>query len=91
MSAGAGDIIAMVGVDCASGDTFVGDDRYDSTSRVREFTCQFQLSSFPSKAKDKDTLKLSMSKGLQRFRKEDPTFHVFTDEESGETRIAGYG
>jgi elongation factor G len=32
-----------------------------------------------------------MSKGLQRFLKEDPTFHVFTDEESGETRIAGMG
>ena len=32
-----------------------------------------------------------MSKGLARFRKEDPTFHVFTDEESGETRIAGMG
>jgi elongation factor G len=36
-------------------------------------------------------LKPRMSKGLQRFRKEDPTFHVFTDEESGETRIAGMG
>jgi elongation factor G len=32
-----------------------------------------------------------MSKGLARFRKEDPTFHVFTDDESGETRIAGMG
>jgi elongation factor G len=32
-----------------------------------------------------------MSKGLQRFIKEDPTFHLFTDEESGETRIAGMG
>ena len=32
-----------------------------------------------------------LAKGLQRFLKEDPTFHVYTDEESGETRIAGMG
>jgi elongation factor G len=42
------------------------------------------------KAKDKDA-QARMSKGLQRFIKEDPTFHLFTDEESGETRIAGMG
>jgi elongation factor G len=87
--AGAGDIIAMVGVDCASGDTFVGDE-ICSTSLVRECTFQFQLSSFQLKLKIKNA-QAKMSKGLQRFRKEDPTFHVFTDEESGETRIAGMG
>jgi elongation factor G len=42
------------------------------------------------KAKDKDH-QAKMAKGLQRFIKEDPTFHVYTDEESGETRIAGMG
>jgi elongation factor G len=40
--------------------------------------------------KNKDE-QAKMSKGLSRFVKEDPTFHVFTDEESGETRIAGMG
>jgi elongation factor G len=79
----------MVGVDCASGDTFVAMITY-LIFHVRECTFQFQLSSFQLKLKIKIT-KLRMSKGLQRFRKEDPTFHVFTDEESGETRIAGMG
>ena len=39
---------------------------------------------------DSLTYKL-LPRALQRFMKEDPTFHVFTDEESGETRIAGMG
>ncbi len=87
--AGAGDIIALVGVDCASGDTFVADDN------MLDVSCEGMHVPIPVielsiKAKDKD-MQARMSKGLARFRKEDPTFHVFTDEESGETRIAGMG
>ena len=87
--AGAGDIIAMVGIDCASGDTFVQDDS------MLDVSCEGMHVPIPVielsiKAKDKD-MQARMSKGLSRFRKEDPTFHVFTDEESGETRIAGMG
>ena len=88
-SAGAGDIIAMVGVDCASGDTFVQDDS------MLDVSCEGMHIPIPVielsiKAKDKDH-QARMSKGLARFKKEDPTFHLFTDEESGETRIAGMG
>lgn len=87
--AGAGDIIALVGVDCASGDTFVANDD------MLDVSCEGMHIPIPVielaiKAKDKDQ-QARMSKGLARFRKEDPTFHVFTDEESGETRIAGMG
>jgi elongation factor G len=88
-SAEAGDIIAMIGVDCASGDTFVNDDN------LLNISCEGMHIAIPVielsvKTKDKED-QARMSKGLQRFMKEDPTFHVFTDEESGETRIAGMG
>jgi elongation factor G len=85
----AGDIIALVGIDCASGDTFVGDDN------LLDISCEgihvpIPVIELSISAKDKNE-QAKMSKGLQRFLKEDPTFHVFTDEESGETRIAGMG
>ena len=88
-AAGAGDIIAMVGVDCASGDTFVGNDDLLNIS-CEGMHVPIPVIELSIKAKDKDQ-QAKMSKGLQRFLKEDPTFHVFTDEESGETRIAGMG
>lgn len=88
-SAGAGDIIAMVGVDCASGDTFVQDDSMLNVS-CEGMHVPIPVIELSIKAKDKDH-QARMSKGLARFKKEDPTFHLFTDEESGETRIAGMG
>lgn len=88
-SAHAGDIIAMVGVDCASGDTFVGDEK-DMNLSCEGMHIPIPVIELSLSIKDKaDQAKLS--KGLGRFVKEDPTFHVFTDEESGETRIAGMG
>ncbi|NOT77908.1 MAG: elongation factor G [Bacteriovoracaceae bacterium] len=86
---GSGDIIAIIGIDCASGDTFVGDDKLDHLScegmHVAAAVIELSIS-----VKDKDQ-QTRLSKGLSRFMKEDPTFHVFTDEESAETRIAGMG
>ncbi len=87
--AGAGDIIAMVGIDCASGDTFVANDDMLNIS-CEGMHVPIPVIELSIKAKDKDT-QARMSKGLARFKKEDPTFHLFTDEESGETRIAGMG
>jgi elongation factor G len=84
----AGDIVAMVGVDCASGDTFVGDS--DAQISCEGMHVPIPVIELSIKAKDKDQ-QAKMSKGLGRFMREDPTFHVYVDEESGETRIAGMG
>ena len=86
-SASAGDIVAMVGVDCASGDTYCGGDLRVSLESiyVPEAVISYSISCEDNADYEK------MSKALQRFIKEDPTFHVRTDEESGETVISGMG
>ena len=88
-SAHAGDIIAIVGIDCASGDTFVGDDVNTNLS-LEGIHIPIPVIELSISCKDKNE-QTKMSKGLAKFLKEDPTFHVYTDEESGETRIAGMG
>ena len=85
----AGDIVAMVGVDCASGDTFVGDDS------MMDISCEgihvpIPVIELSIAVKDKND-QAKLAKALGRFVKEDPTFHVYTDEESAETRMAGMG
>lgn len=86
-SASAGDIIAMIGVDCASGDTFCGEGIRVSLESM--FVAQPVIS---LAIECKDTTAVDrMAKALSRFIKEDPTFHVKTDEESGETIISGMG
>jgi len=85
--AGAGDIIAMVGVDCASGDTFCGDDLNYACESIYVPEPVISLAIYP---KD-NTAATRMSKALERFRKEDPTFQVRVDHESNDTIIAGMG
>ena len=86
-SASAGDIIAMIGVDCASGDTFCEEGL--SVSLESMFVAQ-PVISLAINCQDTSALD-RMSKALSRFMKEDPTFVVKTDEESGETVISGMG
>ena len=85
----AGDIIAMFGVDCYSGDTFVSADRplpyVMSSMHVPDSVIHVSITPVDNKAQT------NMSKALQRFTKEDPTFRVGVDEESGETIISGMG
>ena len=85
--ASAGDIIAVVGVDCASGDTFLGGGVEYSLENIYVAEPVIRLSIEPKKRDDADKL----SKALERFRREDPTFQVQTDEETGQTLIAGMG
>ena len=86
-SASAGDIIAMIGVDCASGDTFCEEGTHLTLEAM--FIADPVISLAIKCADNKATTR--MSKAISRFIKEDPTFKVRTDEESGETIISGMG
>jgi elongation factor G len=83
----AGDIVAVVGVDCASGDTFCGHGINVALESIFVPEPVLRLSIEPMKRDGADRL----SKALERFRREDPTFRVMTDQESGQTLIAGMG
>lgn len=83
-----GDICAVIGVkDVATGDTLCD----------KELDVRLEPPSFPEPvismsvepASKADQEKLSTA--LQRLKEEDPTFNVFTDEETGQTIIAGMG
>lgn len=82
-----GEIFAMFGVDCASGDTFTdGTVNYTMTSMFVPNPV-IELAVAP---KEKSGL-VNFSKAMNRFQKEDPTFKVYRDEDSGETIIKGMG
>ncbi|MDP7158854.1 MAG: elongation factor G, partial [SAR324 cluster bacterium] len=83
----AGDIVAMIGVDCASGDTFCND---DIRLACESIFVPDSVISLAIKAKDNEQ-QMKMSKAIGRFMREDPTFRVHSDQESGETIIAGMG
>ncbi len=85
--AGPGDIIALLGVDCAGGDTLCGDDVNYSLESIFIADPVISLSITPAGSADQDR----MAKALSRFMKEDPTFRVTTDAETGQTVIAGMG
>jgi elongation factor G len=83
----AGDIVAMFGVDCASGDTFTdGDIRVTMTSmHVPDAVISLAI------APKEKAGSANFSKALNRFTREDPTFRVHRDEESAQTIASGMG
>jgi elongation factor G len=85
--AGPGDIVALFGVDCHSGDTFTdGRVNYSVSSMfVPEPVISLTVSSKDHKSQ------ANLAKALARFVKEDPTFRSHVDQESGETIISGMG
>lgn len=84
---GAGEICAVFGIDCASGDTFTdGTLGYTMTSMFVPEPV-ISLSIKPKNNKDA----ANFSKAMSRFQREDPTFRVHVDVESTETIISGMG
>lgn len=83
----AGDIVALFGIECASGDTFT--DGVVSYTMTSMFVPDAVIS-LAVTPKNRDTL-ANFSKALNRFHKEDPTFRVRRDEESAQTIISGMG
>jgi elongation factor G len=83
----AGEILAMFGVDCSSGDTFTDGKHNYSMETMFVPNPVISLS-----VKPKATSGIAnFSKALQRFMKEDPTFRVHVDDNSQETIISGMG
>lgn len=85
---GAGEICATFGIDCASGDTFIGHNSEQQIAMSSMFVPEAVISlSILPKSKDNG----QFSKAMNRFQKEDPTFRVKYDPESKETIISGMG
>ena len=83
----AGDIIAVMGIDSASGDTYSIERDFCTLESMYVPEPVIKIAISPKSRSDGDKL----GKALQRFRKEDPTFRVFTDEETNEILISGMG
>lgn len=90
---GAGEICAMFGVECSSGDTFTdGTTSLSMTSMfVPDPVISLALTPEGEGSKAGGAVGQNFSRALNRFQKEDPTFRVHVDSESGETIISGMG
>eukprot|EP00466_Bigelowiella_natans_P000906 jgi/Bigna1/38920/e_gw1.29.94.1 len=86
-SVGAGEIVAMFGVECPSGTTFCDPSLDMTMTSIHVPEGVMSLSIKPKNTKDNDTF----SKALNRFMFEDPTLRVEVDNETNETIISGMG
>ena len=82
-----GDIVALFGIDCASGDTFCSGGLNYAMSSMYVPEPVISLAITPKDKKSAD----QMAKALNRFTKEDPTFQSYVDPESNQTIIKGMG
>ena len=84
----AGDIAALVGMkDVTTGDTLCDENNVITLERMEFPEPVISLAVEPKTKADQE----KMSTALGRLAKEDPSFRVHTDEESGQTIISGMG
>lgn len=84
---GCGEIAALFGIECASGDTFCAPSLNYTMSSMYVPNPVISLAISPVDKKSAD----NMAKALNRFSKEDPTFRTYVDPESNQTIIQGMG
>ncbi len=82
-----GDIVALFGIDCASGDTF---NENGLSYAMTSMHVPAPVISLAITAKDKKSEE-NLGKALHKFTREDPTFQTYVDQESNETIIRGMG
>ena len=83
----AGDIVAVMGADCASGDTLCSSEISLALESIHVAEPVISLAVRPVSNKDTE----AMSKAFVRFMKEDPTFHFHRDKQTNESVISGMG
>ncbi|MFT4977713.1 MAG: elongation factor G, partial [Myxococcota bacterium] len=84
-AAASGDIVALFGAPCASGDTLCAGQRvFVSGMHIPDPVVEVSVSLVSGRPEQ-------LSAGLRRFTREDPTLKVYTDPESQELRLRGMG
>ncbi|MDP2342599.1 MAG: elongation factor G [Deltaproteobacteria bacterium] len=83
----AGNICAAMGVECVTGDTFCSEDNPVVLERLTVPPAVVTLAIEPRTKVDQE----KMGSGLARLAAEDPSLRLKTDEETGQTTIAGMG
>jgi len=84
----AGDICALFGIDCASGDSFTTQPKVPlSMESIFVPEPVISMAIKPKNNGDQD----NFAKAANRFTKEDPTYHIYYDTENKETIAAGMG
>ncbi len=84
----AGDIVAAVGLkDVSTGDTLCDPKRVIALSAIDFPEPVINVAIEPKSEEDRDNL----SKALQKLAKEDPSFRVYVDKDTGQTIISGMG
>ncbi|MDO4558125.1 MAG: elongation factor G [Planctomycetia bacterium] len=86
-SAQAGDIVAVLGIDAISGDTYCSEYPFCTLEGMHVPEPVLRMAIAPAQRSDADRL----GKALAKYRREDPTFRLTSDEETGEMIIAGMG